>query len=102
MNKTKLLAALVLILAVCNLLLCFFIFRKGPPPHPSHRMPREIIIERLGLNDQQAKEYEKLIDWHRGETKKTQDEIHHLKDQLYATLSDATVNSLKDSLINVI
>jgi protein CpxP len=85
-------------LLIANILLAAFIVFGRPPGRP-HVQPREIIIERLHFDDQQVRQYDKLIRWHRAEINKKDREIMDLKNKLYAGLSltGDTVN--KDSLI---
>jgi len=106
MEKTKLLTVGVIGLLVINLGTLGFLL-LGPkghkPPHEGRPEPREIITEKLHLDATQQKEYGKLIQWHRGEIEKLDNNIRQAKNQLYALLSQPETNAkTKDSLIAVI
>ena len=70
----------------------------GPGPNGG---PRNIIIKKLDFDDRQIKQYESLIQWHRGEIDKSQEQMVQLKNELYSTLVDSNT-ATKDSLINEI
>ena len=83
MSKRTLLIVLVVGLLISNLALATFIFLHKPPKEGG---PRNIVIEKLGLDAQQIKEYDVLIQQHRDAIRKKDGEIRQLKDQLYQQL----------------
>ena len=110
MEKTKLLTITVIGLLVLNLATLGFLFISGPkghkPPHDrteGRQMPREIIINRLHFDVNQQKDYDKIIQWHRGEIKKLDSNIRQTKNELYSQLNQTEVNlKTKDSLITLL
>ncbi len=110
MEKTKLLTITVIGLLVLNLATLGFLFISGPkghkPPHDlpeGRQIPREIIINRLHFDVNQQKDYDKIIQWHRGEIKKLDSEIREAKIELYSQLKESQLDlKVKDSLIAVI
>ncbi|MGL2964605.1 Spy/CpxP family protein refolding chaperone [Flavobacterium sp. RSB2_4_14] len=110
MEKTKLLTITIIGLLLLNLATLGFLFVSGPkgPKSPHDRLegrpePKEIIIEKLHLDAHQQKEYENLIQWHRGEIRQLEDTIHEAKEKLYSELMQPEVNvKTKDSLITLL
>ena len=110
MEKTKLLTITVIGLLVLNLATLGFLFISGPkghkppPDRPEGRqMPREIIIRRLHFDVNQQKDYDKIIQWHKGEIKRLDYEIREAKIGLYSQLKESQLDlKVKDSLIAVI
>lgn len=106
MEKTKLLTLAVIGLLVINFGTLGFLLLNGKdhhPPHGGRLEPKEIIIEKLHFDEAQQEEYEKLIQWHRGEITRLDDNIRNAKNELYAQLSQTKIDTKsKDSLIGVI
>jgi len=110
MEKTKLLTFAVIALFLLNLGTLGFLLLSGPKDHnPSghgsegRSKPREIIIEKLHFDDAQVKEYDQLIQWHRSNISKLEDQIRDSKNELYLQLNENPVNEkAKDSLINAL
>jgi len=103
MNKVKLLSILSVGLLLANITLLWFLLSNKPKhggPEPNGG-PRNIIIKKLDFDENQVKQYESLIQWHRDEIDKSQEQIVVLKNELYSTLVDSTA-ATKDSLINKI
>jgi hypothetical protein len=101
MKASKLLKILVIGLLIVNLtLVAFIVFRK--PPHPRHNGPRNEIIERLKLDEEQIKHYDALIKKHRNDINQVEGLILKNKNQLYSLLSSPQNPSIKDSLLNEI
>lgn len=98
MNKVKLLSLLSIGMLMANLLLLWFLFTHRPGP-PGGQGPRNIVIERLGFDKDQAKAYDKLITGHQAEIEKAQQQLMTLKNSLYASLMDEDQQNIKDSLI---
>ncbi len=104
MERAKLLTISVIGLLLLNLSTLGYLFLNGPkgdrPPHERRPEPKEIIIERLHFDANQQKEYVKLIQWHRGEIDRLDDNIRQTKNELYIQLSEKEINiKIKDSLI---
>ncbi len=68
---------------------------------PKDQGPRDFIIESLHFDEQQLKQYDKIILFHRNKAKFTVDKIDALKRELFNTLSAKTTKNT-DSLINLI
>lgn len=104
MEKTKLLTITVIGLLLLNFGTLGFLFFKGPnehrPPHGQRPEPKEIIIEKLHFDAAQQKDYAKLIQWHRGEIEKLDEEIRETKGRLYSKLRETSTDiKTKDSLV---
>ncbi|MFN3755081.1 hypothetical protein [Flavobacterium sp.] len=106
MERTKLLTITVIGLLLLNIATLSFLFlNRTMPDRLSHDRPkpREIIIDRLHFDANQQKEYDKLIQWHRGEINQLDDNIRQVKNDLYARLSEKEINvKTKDSLITLL
>lgn len=110
MEKTKLLTITVIGLLVLNLATLGFLFISGQKGHkPLHdrpegtQTPREIIINRLHFDVNQQKDYDKIIQWHKGEIKRLDYEVREAKIGLYSQLKESQLDlKVKDSLIAVI
>ena len=108
MKKAKLLTLVVITLLLINIVtLGFLIISASLGRQPLEQSqggkskPRKIIIEKLHLDANQQKEYDKLIKWHRGEIRTIEDNISTTKNELYQLLSESKINlKTKDSLIN--
>lgn len=99
MEKSKLLALCVIALILLNLGLLAFMFNR---PGRHHQRNREIIIERLHLDQNQIQQYDELIVWHQREIRKIEDNMRQTKNKLYLQLPDTPNENTKDSLINAI
>jgi periplasmic protein CpxP/Spy len=105
MDKIKLLTIAVIGLLAINLGTLGFLLMNGESHKPGHNgrpEPKEVIIHKLHFDPGQQKEYGKLIDWHRGEIARLDDNIRKAKYKLYSQLSQAKVTAkTKDSLIAI-
>lgn len=110
MQKSRLLILVIVGLLASNLLLAGYIIAarnngqasgrpEGAPPHGG---PRNLIIERLKLNEQQVAKYDELIQWHRGNVDRLDEQIRQLKNELYSTLNQQQDERKRDSLIEEI
>ena len=61
MNKNKFQLLIIIALVISNLLMLAFIGFSKKPKKPIYEGPKNIIIERLGFNDEQIKEFEQTI-----------------------------------------
>lgn len=107
MEKSKLSSVAIIGLLLINMATLGFLFLSGPKERnhpPMDRMrPKEMIVEKLHFDENQQKEFQKLIDWHKNEIRKNDEEIKASKIALYALLSKNELDTnAKDSLIHVI
>lgn len=98
MNKVKVLSLLSVGLVLTNLLLLWFLFNHGPKP-PGGEGPRNIIIEKLGFDQEQSAAYDKLITRHQAQIDSAQQQLMTLKNSLYASLQSESHQNSRDSLI---
>lgn len=100
MDKTKVLGFAVISLVLLNIgILGFLFFSKEKDGRIGRKMPREIVIEKLHFDENQIKEYDKVIKIHQKNIRNLDDSIRSAKNELYKLLNAETVNSLqKDSL----
>jgi len=102
MEKTKLLALCVIGLIVLNFGLMGFMFLRNPEGM-RHVTKRDIVIEKLRLNEIQVQQYDKIIHWHRSQIGQLEQKIQTAKSQLYLQLlQDEPDHHAKDSLIGVL
>lgn len=106
MTKTRMLTIAVAGLLLVNFgLLAFLVFSRpgnsfrGTGPRHGTEGPKEIIIKKLDFNKEQVAAYEQLIDGHKANIQKLNDEVRNTKNKLYATLANDTALSA-DSLTN--
>ena len=101
MDKIKILTYAVIALLVLNLTTIGFVLSR---PGARHRAePRKIIIEKLQFDENQQKEYEQLIFWHRGQINELDEKIRNTKKELYAQLIKNEIEEkTNDSLITII
>ncbi|OYQ45114.1 Spy/CpxP family protein refolding chaperone [Flavobacterium aurantiibacter] len=104
MEKTKLFSFAVFALLLLNLGILSYLFLHQPANKPHKRnSPREIIVERLALNADQQKQYDKLIAIHRSEIDSNEQQIKACKQELYSLLNTKSPSiSKRDSLITAI
>ena len=101
MDKIKLLTFSVIGLLLLNVAtIGFMLFIPGDR---NRAEPREIIIEKLNFDENQQKEYEQLIYWHRNQIDELEEKIRETKKELYSLLPKNKVETnVKDSLITSI
>ena len=109
MEKSKLTLLLIIGLVILNLTTLGFIYFNSPskrnhPPMDQRRMnPKEMIVTKLHFDENQKKEFEKLITWHHETIQKLDEESRNAKIALYSLLAEQNIDATKkDSLINVI
>lgn len=92
-NKVKLLLTLVVLLTILNATTIAGIWRyidfkswSLVPPPPSHGTPKDFIISKLDLNEEQQKIFEELRQEHFQEMKVLQENIRNEKDAMYDLL----------------
>lgn len=98
MNNLKPFKISIVVLIALNLALLGFIYFKKPP-HPNQDGPRKLIIEKLNFDDNQIKEYDKLIEWHKHEIQIANDNILVIKNKIYSLVLENEPYTLKDSLL---
>lgn len=89
MDKIKLLTYSVIALLLLNLATIGFLALSGTFGEAKNRnrpQPRQIIIEKLHLDEGQQQEYEQLIDWHRSQINRLDEQIRMTKNKLYRQL----------------
>lgn len=89
MDKIKLLTYSVIALLLLNLTTIGFLAFSGTFGEAKNRnrpQPRQIIIEKLHLDEGQQQEYEQLIDWHRSQINRLDEQIRMTKNKLYRQL----------------
>ncbi|WP_298420069.1 Spy/CpxP family protein refolding chaperone [uncultured Kordia sp.] len=92
MKKNTLLYILVAFLVVMNGFFMFRIFGDKPPKGPN---PGNFIVKELHFDEAQLKDFRKINDAHHEEMRKISREVKELKDQLFAQISEASVNEAK-------
>ena len=102
MNKNRFYLSVIAALLLSNLLLAgFLFFSPTDKKRMDHEGPKNIIIKKLNLDDQQIRQYELLIHAHRKLIDEKDREIMSLKNNLYALLPSSENNeTIRDSLIN--
>src|SRR6476661_1092172 len=89
MEKTKLLTIGIIGLLLLNIGILGFLFLNHPREGRRENRPmraKEIIIHKLDLDAGQQKQYEKLIQWHRGKIDSLDGAIRNSKNRLYLQL----------------
>jgi len=112
MSKIKLLSIAVIGLLAINIAVVAFLLLKQPP-HPREGRPgpgkegmqameqtgpKNIIIDKLHFDKEQAAQYESLIEQHQAIIKSLNDSIKDAKNDLYLSLTNENFTG-KDSLI---
>lgn len=102
MNKIKFLSFLSIGLLLVNIgLVAFLLF--GRPGKPKPGGPRDMIVERLGFDEQQVAIFDESIKTHRRGIRKVDSSVLALKEELFSLLPQNTVPvSKRDSLIQEI
>lgn len=103
MEKRTFYKALIFILLMSNIGTIGFIYfgHKNHPPHPEG--PKQLVIDRLEMNNDQQKAYNLIITKHQKAIRAAQTERTKLKNDLYALLTKKEIDSEKeDSLIKLL
>jgi regulatory protein YycI of two-component signal transduction system YycFG len=87
MNKVKLYGLFSIVLLAINIVLLWMMFSRGAPSRREEE-PKKFIIEKLHFDENQIRDYEKLIKGHRENITATDDKIKLLKEELYSCLKD--------------
>ena len=88
MKKVKTLQILVVVLILLNLSFLVFHFFIARPHHPDPNGIKERIKKELHFNQEQAKDYEKLVKIHQQAMRKLEKEKAKTKYELYLMLED--------------
>lgn len=91
MKKSILKNSLIVILLLSNAL---FIWKWWNAPEHRHRGPRNEIIERLHLDEEQVRRYDQLIKEHRSAIEKAERKLIGQKQQLFADLDQPFSDSV--------
>ena len=83
-NPRSLKIALIVLIMLNISTFVFFIFIA---PHPHFGGPKDIIIEKLQLDDAQIKAYEDLITQHQTKIRETEERIAAARNELYTLLN---------------
>ncbi len=105
MNKTKLLSIAVIGLLILNFGTLAFLFFKPAAQHhqPPGEGPKQLIIERLGFDAEQQKQYSILVDEHRSKMHALNRASRQMHDELYSQLKNQVPDKTKtDSIIQKI
>lgn len=98
MDKIKLLTYSVIGLLLLNTATIGFLVLR--PGDRNRAEPRAIIIEKLNFDENQQKEYQQLIYWHRNQIDELDEKIWETKKKLYLQLQNKELDvKTKDSLI---
>ncbi len=98
MNRLKLLKISVVVLVLINLILVAIVFIGGKHHPPRHHNEKQIIIERLDLNNDQVDIFEYSIEQHIHAIRAQEKELKRLKKELYLTLKSDDVEREKELL----
>mgnify|MGYP001586266716 FL=1 len=101
MNKNKFYVLVIVALFIINGMLVFFITQKGHRGKPAHS-PKEIIIERLRLDEAQTKDYSELVLVHGEATRDLMNSIRTQRSSIYKLLTVTDETAKVDSAINAI
>ena len=90
---------LIVGLLLSNLVLFFSMSYGGKGQKHKMKKPKEVIIERLNLDQEQQESYSKLVEVHFSKTIELTSNVKELKQQLYFQLSQERNSKLNDSLL---
>lgn len=90
---------LVLVLLNSTTLIIMWVNKPPFPPHPpQHDRPDKVIVERLQLDEQQQKEFDKLKTEHHSQMVKLDEQSRDLHKKYFALLENEQINdSIADS-----
>jgi len=97
MNRTKFYNIIICLLLISNFVLLYFALQKSSRGFDPDG-PKNIIIEKLHFDENQIKSYQKLIDKHRKDIRKNNDQILMLKKELYSNLKTNDSKKELDSI----
>ncbi|GAA4415845.1 hypothetical protein GCM10023187_46710 [Nibrella viscosa] len=104
MERTKLLTFAVIGLLLLNLFTVgYLVLRPGPPPHPDRPPgppdegpgPANLIIDRLRLNPEQTRHYRQLVDQHRRQTHRLNNDLIQTYGAYYQLLAAPQPDTLQ-------
>jgi hypothetical protein len=101
-NKLKLVTTLAILFFIFNLLLLFFINKKGSMKGHNPDRNKHIIIEKLHLDDAQIIKYDSLIKIHREGMHPAKRKLLALENTLYFNINNPYNEQVNDSLIAAI
>lgn len=98
MNKSTFYTIIITGLLISNILLLIFALKPSGPRGFDPDRPRNIIIGRLKLDEEQVRRYDELIQAHRAEIAAKDREIMRCKSELYTYLTQDKGPAPLDSL----
>ena len=98
MNKSKFLIILIIGLIISNGVLLFILFKE----QQGKGGPKNIIIDKLHLDNVQIKKYEVYIQQHRKAINEQELKINAMRSKLYEQLKSEQDSAKVDSLISII
>lgn len=105
MEKKTFYRIIIFILIIFNIGSLGYIYWGGKKhlPHPHHRGPRDLIIEKLDFSPEQVKKYDLFIKIHQTNVRSLQLKKVELKNQLYSLLNEASIDTIRrDHLLSLI
>ena len=96
MNKQRLLIIIVIALVISNIMMLVPMLMHGPPPPKDG--PKRMIIDRLGLDEDQIARYEDLIKTHQAQVPPEEERLMAAKTVLYSNLLSSNDQAVIDSL----
>ncbi len=99
MNKTKFLTVIIVLLIATNLML---IFTAALPNRHHPTEPKKIIIDKLGLDNNQQEKYQRLIYEHQQLLKGLDKTILLQKSALFTSLKNENQTAFQDSIISAL
>lgn len=99
MKSNKIILRIALVLLVLNLVVLGILLMPKPQGPPIDDRPKNLIIEKLGFDKEQAEAYQELIDEHRRDIFEQEKKIRELKHDLYELLKESN-SSLEAELIS--
>lgn len=101
MSKKYFFILVICLLLFSNFILLYFVLQK-PNRGVDYDRPKNIIIEKLHFDENQINSYQNLIDKHRKDIRKNNDQILMLKKELYSYLKNDNSKKELDSITSQI
>ncbi len=106
MERTKLLTVAVLGLLLLNMFTIGFLmvnadaFRRPESPRQNGDGPARLIMDRLGFNEEQRQDYQKLVAAHRGQTKVLSAQSVQLHRSYYELLLPKEPDTVRENVLS--
>lgn len=98
MKKSSIRNGFIVVLLLSNAL---FIYKWWMAPERRHHGPRNEIIERLHLDDEQIVKYDALIRSHRKAIESAEHQLQSQKQQLYSNLEEPFSDSILNEILKL-